>query len=242
MSDGQLDVTAKDSAGVIQAESISRDFGTVRANVGTNLGQPSKFASSRRQRISGFVEEGIAAAALAKDFNSAHGTQYRVKEKVAEDSDYEDRILVSAVDSPERILVQIRHLDEEIISSLGKTGEFAGTRNVFELAAKINKSINEKSRVDSAIKSQTILLLQIPSPIGKILRREIQRSSFDLRGFRAVWISPFQEECFPVFSAIDESELAIAAYYQWQKDGPFWANDQHHWFKAIDEIRGLLSA
>lgn len=240
VSDGELDVTARDSGGNIKAERVSRDFGNVRADLATDAGQPSQISSSRSKRISGFEEEGAAANALARAFNGKYHTSYHVKEKTEEDSGYEDRILVPAADNPTRIPVQIRHLDTEVIASIGKTGEFRGTREVAEISDSIDKAIQSKVQVDAGIKSSTILLLQIPAPLGKMLRREIQRNSFELRGFKAVWISPFQEECFEVFPALDELQAALAAYYSWQQEGPYWGNDQHHWYRGIDECRGIV--
>lgn len=242
VTDGTFDVMASDLNGRTVAERAHRESGSTSSSIATDLGEPSIIHSKRTKREPGFSEEGVAATALAKAFNSKHGTQYRVEDKLEEDSDYQDRVLVSPVDKPTQIFVQVRHFDDELIASLGRIGEFQGIRNSADFAERIDRSIEKKSMVDPALKSRTTLLLQSPAPIGKMVRREIQRMTFDLRGFRGVWISALGEECFELFAPTKVGDIAEAAYYRWLKEGPYWGDDQRHWYNAIDELRGIQGA
>ncbi|MBS1955289.1 MAG: hypothetical protein JST89_13975 [Cyanobacteria bacterium SZAS-4] len=92
-----------------------------------------------------------------------------------------------------------------MIGALGKENAFTGSRDNAEIAEIINQAILHKSSVDPELKTKTILLLHIPSAIGQIARQDLQQRSFDLKGFRVVWISPFQEECFEVINIPSET-------------------------------------
>ena len=193
----------------------------------------------RSRRVEGFDEEGVVAKALATARNTKRGTRYIVQAKEKEDSDYADRVLISATDDPKKIDVQIRHFDTDVIAQLNKEGQFAGARGSVDLAEGITKAIVSKARIDVGTKSRAILLLQIPSAIGQMARKQLQRMSFDLKGFKEVWVSPFREEPFELFPPIPEDWIAVAACYLWDKAARPWGDDQKFWFAAIDEIRGL---
>lgn len=112
----------------------------------------------------------------------------------------------SKIDEPRELSVQIRHLDADVIAWLGKKDEFDVKRTAGDLIASINKAIAAKSAVDPNIKPKTILLLQLPVMLGKLVRQVIQQSAFDFKGFRGVWIAPFREECFEVFGPTQEEK------------------------------------
>lgn len=131
---------------------------------------------------------------------------YTVRPKSEEDNDYVDRYLDSKIDEPRELSVQIRHLDADVIAWLGKKDEFDVKRTAGDLIASINKAIAAKSAVDPNIKPKTILLLQLPVMLGKLVRQVIQQSAFDFKGFRGVWIAPFREECFEVFGPTQEEK------------------------------------
>lgn len=185
--------------GELVAERLQRGDGNMEASLATGSGQPTILSASRKKRVDGFEEEGQTAAALARAYNAQKGTSYTVRPKPEEDSDYVDRYLDSKIDESRELSVQIRHLDTDVIARLGKKDEFDVKRTAGDLIASINKAITSKAAVDPNLKSNTILLLQLPVMLGKLVRQEIQRSAFDFKGFRGVWIAPFRDECFEVF-------------------------------------------
>src|ERR1019366_6848592 len=115
-----------------------------------------------------------------KALNAKRGTRYAVQEKTEEDSDYADRVLVSAIDDPKKIDVQVRHFDTEVIAKLNnpRLKQFSGKRQSVDLAEGVTQAIISKALVDAATKSHAILLLQIPSAIGQMARKQLQRMSF----------------------------------------------------------------
>jgi hypothetical protein len=70
--------------------------------------------------------------------------------------------------------------------------------------------------------------------------RELRRRSFDLQGFKEVWVAPFQEECFLLYPSLLETDIAVAAYYIWEAVGRPDGEDQRHWFQAIEQLRGIV--
>jgi hypothetical protein len=192
--------------GELVAERIQRGDGNTEASLATDRGQPSILSATRKERVDGFEEEGVAAAALAKAYNARKSTSYSVGPKPEEDSDYVDRYLDSKTDEPKEMSVQIRHLDTDVIARLGKKGEFDVKRTTGDLAESINKAIAAKAKVDPNLKPKTILLLQLPVMLGKLFREELQKANFDLKGFKGVWIAPFRDECFEVFGLVQENK------------------------------------
>jgi DNA-directed RNA polymerase subunit RPC12/RpoP len=185
--------------GELVGERLQRGDGNVEASLATDRGQPTILSAWRKERISGFDEEGPSAEALAKAYNAQKGTNYTVRPKPREDGDYVDRYLDSKNDEPKELSIQIRHLDTEIIAQLGKKDEFDVKRTVGDLAESINKAIDAKANVDPKLKLKTILLLQLPVMLGKLVREELQGATFELKGFKGAWLAPFREECFEVF-------------------------------------------
>ncbi|CAN5475633.1 hypothetical protein BH11PLA2_BH11PLA2_29830 [soil metagenome] len=200
----ELDMEATNRDGELVAERLQRGDGNMEASLATDRGQPTMLSATRKERVDGFEEESVAAAALAKAYNAQKGTSYSVRPKLEEDSDYADRYLDSKTDEPKDLSVQIRHFDTDIIARLGKKDEFDAKRTASELAASINMSITVKSKVDPNLKPKTILLLQVPAMLGKLIREELQKASFDLQGFKGIWIAPFRDECFEVYGPRQE--------------------------------------
>lgn len=194
--DDEFQAVGTTPEGTIVVERINKSDGCTQSSLASDAGQPSLMHASRTSRVAGFAEEQLAAEALAQSINEKYGTRYAVRLKAGEDSDYADRILESSLDDPKTLNVQIRHFDEDMIAALGKTGEFRGSRDNSAMAANIAKAIERKSNVDPAVKTRTILLLQIPAVVGEILKTELQGKSFDLKGFRGIWIYSFREGCF----------------------------------------------
>lgn len=192
--------------GELVAERLQRGDGNMEASLATDRGQPTNLSASRKERVDGFEEEVQAAESLATAYNAHNGTSYTVRPKPEEDNDYVDRYLDSKIDEPRELGVQIRHLDTDVIARLGKQDEFDVKRTAGDLITSINKAITAKAAVDPKLKPKTILLLQLPVMLGKIAREEIQRLSFDLNGFRGVWIAPFRDECFEVLGPAPGSE------------------------------------
>jgi hypothetical protein len=184
--------------GELVAERLQRGDGNMEASLATDRGQPTILSASRKERVDGFEEEGQTAESLAKAYNAQKGTSYTVRPKSEEDNDYVDRYLDSKIDEPQELGVQITHLDTDVIARLGKKGEFDVKRTAADLIDSINKAITAKAAVDPNLKPKTILLLQLPVMLGKLVRQVIQLSAFDLKGFSGVWIAPFRDECFEV--------------------------------------------
>ena len=170
------------------------------ASVAVDAGKPSKITVKRKKRVEGFDEEAPAAEALANSYNKLRGTNYRVVPKLKEDNGSVDRELTSESSDPRKLNIQIRNLDSEIIASVGKQGDFDGERTAADIVRSICTAIKAKSNVDSKLKSETILQLIIPAPLGEGFRRTIETHAFEFRGYREVWISPFHEENFPLNS------------------------------------------
>lgn len=184
--------------GELIAERLQRGDGNMEASLATDRGKPTILSAGWKKRVEGFEEEGQTAESLAKAYNAQNGTSYTVRPKSEEDSDYVDRYLESKIDEPRELGVQIRHFDSYVIARLGQKDEVEVKRTVGDLIASINKAISAKAVVDPNLKSKTILLLQLPVMLGKLVRHEIQLSAFDLKGFRGIWIAPFRDECFEV--------------------------------------------
>ncbi len=195
----ETDTTITNEDGDIISERVQKTDLNTSANTSSNVGQPAKISAERKTRLDGFEEEGILAGELVKFYNNAHGTDYIVEEKAEEDNDYADRILVSETNKP-RINIQIRHLDTEAVARLGRDGEFNGERRSNDLIAYINEAIIAKANIDPSIKSQTILQLILPVPVGKIIRQGITDIPFNHMGFEEIWISPFHEESFQLLN------------------------------------------
>jgi hypothetical protein len=126
-----------------------------------------------------------------------------------------------------------------MIAGLGRDRSFEGWRDAEGITGQIRKAIDTKALVDRALKPCTILLLQLPSPLGRMMRSELQRRAFDLRGFKGVWVAPFREECFPLYPPVPETAVAVAAYYIWKAAGRPDGDDQRHWLQAIEQFREL---
>jgi hypothetical protein len=197
----EFDATGRDSAGNIRAERISRTDGNTSSELESDAGRPARVSSKRSDRIEGFEEEAIAAEALVKEFNAKHKSIYRVKEKKKEDSDYADRIFESSYDDPATIDIQVRHFDTQMVAKINKFKEFNEQRTTEEFHTLISDSITAKAMIDPALKARAILLLQIPATLGVRIRTLIQRDTFDVKGFKEVWVSPFREEPFEIFPA-----------------------------------------
>lgn len=236
---GELPAEARDPSGEVFSERIHKSDEFTEARLMADKSEPLKLTARRSTRVPGFDEETVAVQALATAYNEKYRTAYSVRPKSKEDSGYEDRFLDSKTDEPRAIIIQVRHLDDAMIAGLGRDHLFDGSRGAEGLAEQIKKAIEKKARVDHALKPRTILLLQLPSPLGRMMRRELQRRSFDLQGFKGVWVAPFQEECFLLCSSLLETDVAVAAYYIWEADGRPDGEDQRHWFQAIEQLRGL---
>ncbi len=235
----ELDAVGTNREGEMTLERLTRTDGNIEASLASDRGKPATLSATRKERVDGFEEEETAAQALAKAFNTRHGTRYAVQPKKKDDYDYPDRILGSSGDEPKLVIVQIRHLDTDVIAKLGKADKFDVNRTSGDLIASIIKAIAVKAKVDPKVKPKTLLLLQIPAPLGKLVRKEIQRWSFDLKGFKGVWIAPFREESFEVFGPLQHHDLAEEAYRLWEQEKHLWGRDQEHWYTAIDNLRRL---
>lgn len=194
----ELGAAVTNKQGELVAERIQKTDLNTSANLSADAGKPSKISVERKDRVGGFEEEGAAAEALANSYNKERKTSYRIEQKTKEDGDYADRVFTSSDDDPERLNVQIRHLDTEIIAGVGKQGAFDGDRTAADVAASIRGAIDDKANVDPKVKAETILQLMVPAPLGKGIRRAIEDSVFDRKGFKEIWISPFHEESFPL--------------------------------------------
>ena len=192
----EFDMTATDKEGRIVAERIAKNDKNTSANLATDAGYPAQITVDRKRRVSGFVEEGQAVSELAQAYNSLRGSHYSVEPKAQEDSGYADRVLLSVNDHPKRVNVQVRNLDTEVAADIGKQGQFRGHHAPNDLIALVREAIDDKAMVDAATKAQTILLLIIPTALGQILRREVQKEPFHFGGFMDIWIAPFHEKPF----------------------------------------------
>ncbi len=194
----EFGLTATNKQGQIVGERIQKTDLNTRADFSADLGKPSKIRVNRENRVVTFEEEGAAAVALIGCYNRIRCTNYKVEEKTQEDNDYADRVFISEKDQPIRMNVQIRHLDGEIIGTLGKYGMFDGDRITADVIASIQAAIDDKAIVDPELKAKTILQLILPSPLGTMMRQMIENNLLDFKGFKEIWISPFHEESFPL--------------------------------------------
>lgn len=192
--------TGVDNEGNVVAERVDAETPAESVSFAVDAGKPAQIGLRRPKRIPGFAEEEVGAAALAQSMSRLRGVAFQVEQKRQEDSDYADRVLVSS-DGTTRLIVQIRHLDSQMIESLGKTAAFAGWRTAVDLADSVRTAIDEKAMVDAALKQKTVLLLILPTVIGQLMRQQLQQATFRSKGFREVWIAPREEEAFRVRTA-----------------------------------------
>jgi len=234
-----------DKHGSSRSERISRTDGNTSSELAADVNEPVLISAKRLVPIEGVEEEGIVAEKLAKARNAKLGTMYSVRPKAKEDGGYADRVLVSTTDNPKEIEVQVTHFDKRAIAGIkpkeksGAPGEFKAQREVGELAKAVDNAIMCKAGVDPAAKALAILLLQTPAVLGKMVRQQLQRTSFEMRGFKEVWIAPFREEAFEVFTPLKDENISVAAYYLSEKAGRPPGEEQRFWFAAIDQLRGL---
>lgn len=191
----ELGAAARDQDGNLTAERIEKTDRNTSASLSSDRGKPSRIFVERQARVPNFVEEGRVAEAFTASYNKRCNTHYSVEPKPEEDSDYADRVLRSARDTPQKLNVQIRHLDAEIIADVGRQGKFSGERTVANLIDSIRESITAKAQIDQRLRAETILLLVIPAPLGIAIREGVESCQVDCQGFRDVWLAPFHEEC-----------------------------------------------
>ena len=187
-----------DEDGSTISERINKTDLNTDAEFSMDKGQPATVNVSRNIREGGFKEEGDVAKALVRSYNAINGTSYEIEKKESEDGDYVDRSMVSITDEPQRINIQIRNLDDEMAAALGKSNQFQGARSSSEFITSIQEAIDDKATVDPNEKLKTILQLFISTPLGKMIYTDIKNSAFDCKGFKAIWISPFREDSFPL--------------------------------------------
>jgi hypothetical protein len=195
---GEFAATAVHANGEVFAERMEKTDGNTSACLAADAGRPTIVSVQRTKGVTNFDDEGIVVGSLAIAYNAFRGTADAVEEKPREDNEYPDRVLVSHHDDPARLIVQVRNLDDEMIGGLGRDRHFNASQTIDERIAKIDAAISDKAKLDRGVKSKTILLLWLPSPIGQMTKQLIQQHVFDLRGFKAIWISPFHEKCFPL--------------------------------------------
>jgi len=195
----EIDAIGHDSQKNIQFEHINRSDENINASLSSDKNKMG-FSIESKNRIDKFAEESDHANSFIKIFNEINNSSYDLVEKVAEDYDYPDRIMKSENNFPPKLYIQITHFDSDIIGKLGTMKEFKDKRTFDQLLDNIQKAIRVKSMVDDKIKTDTILLLIIPSPIGQLARQKIINSKIQKIGFREVWISPFHEVPFPIIN------------------------------------------
>ncbi len=193
-TDGKL----ANEKGDIFSERIKKTDRNTTSEMSSDLTEPAEIKVSRENRVDGFEEEGVVAVGFIKSYNSAHGSNYKIGEKTSEDNDYADRVMISENDSPENLNIQIRHLDDVIIEHLGKNNQFEGQRNSGDVIKAIRDAIESKAKIDPVLKTKTILQLILPTPLGEMIRQDIENDTFDSKGFREVWVSPFHEDSFQI--------------------------------------------
>jgi hypothetical protein len=164
---GELSAEARDQAGEIFSERINKTDEFTEARLTADKTEPLKVSAQRSTRVPGFDEETVAVQALATAYNEKYRTAYSIRPKSKADSGYEDRFFDSKTDEPRAIIIQVRHFDDAMIADLGRDHLFEGSRGTEGLAEQIKKAIEKKARVDHALKPRTILLLQLPSPLGR---------------------------------------------------------------------------
>lgn len=192
----ELDAVGSDDQGTVVAERRDRTDLNSTATVSANAGADVLMTVNREHRVKGFDGEQPAAESLATAYNHERGTAYTVESKSKEDSGYEDRVLVSKRDTPPRIGVQIRHVDDAAIRAIGQQRQFAGVRSSESLVAMVRIAIDAKAQIDTKVRSATILLLQTPAVLGQIVRQQITTEPINSGGFREVWLAPFRERAF----------------------------------------------
>jgi hypothetical protein len=195
LTDGHdADFTSRD--GRLAAVRTQKADSNNTAELSMDTGCSAYISATRLRRVDKFEAERGPVESLVKALNTDHATHYATKEKLKEDNDYADRVLMSAHDQPNEVIVQVCNLDPEIIAGLNRDGVFRGTRELDELAKLVRKAIGDKALVDPELKTKTILLLAVPVPLGKLVRQSLTQQECDTQGFREVWVSPFHEEAF----------------------------------------------
>jgi hypothetical protein len=194
----ELSVTARNRTGDIVGERHEKTDLNTSASVAHDVGSPTSVFVTRETRVRKVEEEGAATKSLVNAYNSLHSTSYAVVDKPDEDSDYPDRILRSKAAAEGELIVQVRHLDDEIIGTLGRKSIFKGNRTSGDIKDRIIAAVDDKALVDPLTKARTILLLILPTPLGTVNQENLQQHQFDFRGFKDIWIAPFHEKSFPL--------------------------------------------
>jgi hypothetical protein len=189
---------ATDRDGELKAVRSAAEEGGVAWSTAVDDGQPLRVSAKANRDLDGFAEEGRRAVAFVKALNAARGTDYALQEKRDEDYEFADRMVVSVSNPTDVILLQLRHLDDEMVKHIGQRRVFEGKRTTDELAAMIQTAIEAKSLVDTATKARTYLVLLVPVGLTGIYRAALQQCDFDPHGYIGVWVSPSREEPFPL--------------------------------------------
>jgi DNA-directed RNA polymerase subunit RPC12/RpoP len=194
----ELSATTTDNNGAQKSERIQKADPNYNSSISSDKDKESQIIVERKTPIDGFRDEGLAAESLVNSYNLFHNTRYRVEPKPKEDYEIADRLFISEFDSPNKLPIQIRHLDDNIISNVGKNSVFNGGRTAEDVTYAINHAISKKMQIDQNTKAKSILLLILPSPLGLQIKSAIEYKEFAGGGYREVWVSPFREDCFPL--------------------------------------------
>jgi hypothetical protein len=132
-------------------------------------------------------EEMAAALSLATEFQRSRGGDWCACVKVdsAQTEDEVDAFLIS--NEGKRINWQVRHLDSDLITSLGRDGEVSD-HGTAEIAEKVRGAILAKT---TGVRRNDIgLVLYTPVSLGGRVKSAIMQETFSDGGFREVWIAP----------------------------------------------------
>ena len=235
-TDSMLYVTARDDENNILAESVSISGDKPIASAyGNDKSDTVISTNSLSVTEDNVAEEGQVVDRFLAAYNKKCGSNLFALPKSSEDGDYFDRAL------SEGLGAQVRNLDDKARAELGKSGKFEGGFDHFTLMSFVQRAINAKAKVDQQLKTKTFLLLFTHYPLPSLARKRLERESFNLNGFKSIWICPYQSDCFEVHSEISEADLKVAAYYLWESAGKLYGDELKHWFSAIEKTRGLDS-
>ena len=197
----ELEILVDDKAGTTKREMSMRSDGRKEGNVDIDrTGEAEKIRISGRklEPPDNLADENEYAGQLAKAVSEKLGTSIQVVPKLKEDSDFPDIWLEM---SPDRIGVQITHLDWATIRDLNVAGEYASEITTDAIASAVVGAIERKQKIEPALAGNTILLLISPYPIRQVMQDAIRQrvaKAAPKNSYKETWIASLREQAFEI--------------------------------------------
>ena len=100
--------------------------------------------------------EQATLALLAAAWTAERGTKYGIEWLDQAKREYEDGFLLGPGGPKDKVGVQVRHFDGELIGKLRAKGEIAGF--ALQLGEAVERAIAAKARVSESVRNATVLL------------------------------------------------------------------------------------